>query len=202
MGQSEVLHELDGIVELDEGYFSTEVPEGQKDEPLKRGRGSQRKTKVLVMAETKFPSVEEVVKARKRGQCKPTKVGRIKMIIIDNLKADTIDPIASQSISPESTVVTDDSSSYTNFHKMFKVHQSQVVPKEQIGKVLPWVHIAISNAKRTILDIFHDVKPEYLQSYLNEFCYKFNRRYFRETLFENMLTTAIKYKNYFRYNIA
>ena len=85
---------------------------------------------------------------------------------------------------------------------MFKEHHSQVIPKEQIGKVLPWVHIAISNAKRTILDIFHDVKPEYLQSYLNEFCYKFNRRYSRETLFESMLTTAIKHKNYFRYNIA
>ena len=55
---------------------------------------------------------------------------------------------------------------------------------------------------RTILDIFHDVKPEYLQSYLNEFYYKFNRRYFRETLFDSMLTTAIKHKNYFRYNIA
>lgn len=27
----------------------------------------------------------------KRGQCKPTKVGRIKMIVIDDLKADTID---------------------------------------------------------------------------------------------------------------
>lgn len=77
-----------------------------------------------------------------------------------------------------------------------------MIPKEQIGKVLLWVHISISNAKRTILDIFHDVKPEYLQIYLNEFCYKFNRRYSRETLFDSMLTTAIKHKNYFRYNIA
>ena len=67
MGYSELLYELDGIVELDEGYFSTEVPEEQKDKPLKRGRGSQRKTKVLVMAETGVPSVEEAVKARKRG---------------------------------------------------------------------------------------------------------------------------------------
>ena len=126
MGYSELLYELDGIVELDEGYFSTEVPEEQKDKPLKRGRGSQRKTKVLVMAETGVPSVEEAVKARKRGQCKPTKVGRIKMIVI--VKADTIDPIASQSITTESTIVTDDSSSYTNFHKMFKEHHSQVIP--------------------------------------------------------------------------
>ena len=36
----------------------------------------------------------------------------------------------------------------------------------------------ISNAKRSILDTYHDIKAEFLQLYLNEFCYKFNRRYF------------------------
>jgi hypothetical protein len=40
-----------GRIELDEGYFSTETPVSEKDKPLKRGRGSQKKNKVLVMAE-------------------------------------------------------------------------------------------------------------------------------------------------------
>ncbi len=50
--------------------------------------------------------------------------------------------------------------------------------KMMVGKVLPWVHISISNAKRSILDTYHDVKADFLQLYLNEFSYKFNRRYF------------------------
>jgi hypothetical protein len=58
-----------------------------------------------------------------------------------------------------------------------------VIPKEKVGSVLPWVHIAISNAKRMLLDIHHDIKPEHLQNYLNEFCYNFNRRYFGEALY-------------------
>ena len=33
---------LHGDMEVDEGFFSTETPEEQKDCPLKRGRGSQR----------------------------------------------------------------------------------------------------------------------------------------------------------------
>ena len=33
-------------------FFTTEVPAEAKDFPLKRGRGSQRKSKVLVMAES------------------------------------------------------------------------------------------------------------------------------------------------------
>ena len=72
-----------------------------------------------------------------------------------------------------------------------KEHRPQVIPKQEIGKVLPWVHIAISNAKRMLLDIYHDIKPEYLQNYLNEFCYKFNRRYFVDSLSERLIIVAL-----------
>ena len=61
MDQSDLLYKLDGIVELDECYFSTEVSEDQKDEPLKHGRGRQRKTKVLVMAETIDPIASQSI---------------------------------------------------------------------------------------------------------------------------------------------
>lgn len=48
--------------------------------------------------------------------------------------------------------------------------------------------------------MYHDIKPEYLQNYLNEFCYKFNRRYFGENLFDRLLVAAVSYKNQFRHN--
>lgn len=50
--------------------------------------------------------------------------------------------------------------------------------KTIVGRVLPWVHISISNAKHSILDTYHDVKADFRQLYPNEFCYKLNRRYF------------------------
>ncbi len=52
MGKRDGQYELSGIIELDEGFFTTEIPEEEKKKPLKRGRGSQRKSKVLVMAES------------------------------------------------------------------------------------------------------------------------------------------------------
>ena len=70
-------------------------------------------------------------------------------------------------------------------------HQPQVIPKEKVNEMLPWVHIAISNAKRLLLDVHHDIQPDFLQNYLNEFCYKFNRRYFGEKLFERLLTACV-----------
>ena len=52
MGQRDAEYQLCGAIELDEGFFTTQVDESEKDKPLKRGRGSQKKAKVLVMAES------------------------------------------------------------------------------------------------------------------------------------------------------
>jgi hypothetical protein len=195
MGKRDDLYELSGIVELDEGFFTTERDEENKDKPLKRGRGNQRKTKVVVMAE----SIPVEGKITRKG--KPRQIGHLKMVVIADLKAPTIDEVVKESISKEATIDSDDSTSYTNFKTIVKEHRHKVIPPKKIGKMLPWVHIAISNAKRILLDIYHDIKPEYLQNYLNEFCYKFNRRYFAENLFGRLMVACVSCKNQFRYNI-
>ena len=55
------------------------------------------------------------------------------------------------------------------------------------------------NAKRQLLNTHHDIKPEFLQKYLDEFCYKFNQRYAGEALFNRLLVACVSYKNDFRY---
>ena len=195
MGRRDAEYKVCGMVELDEGFFSTEVPEQEKGNPLKRGHGSQKKSKVLVLAET-----EEGTPTKMSD--KPTAVKHIKMIVIENLKAETIDGKVKMYVNPDSVITSDDSKSYTNFNTLVKGHIHQVIEPKQVGKILPWVHIAISNAKRLLLDVYHDISPDYLQSYLNEFCYKFNRRYFGDELFDRLMVTALAYKNEFRYNIA
>jgi hypothetical protein len=55
---------LRDVVELDEGFFSIETDDKEKDEPLKRGRGSQCGTKVVVMAESKPIGGEKTKKAK------------------------------------------------------------------------------------------------------------------------------------------
>jgi hypothetical protein len=155
MGKRDEQYQLSGSIELDEGFFSTEIPDQEKDKPLKQGRGSQKKTKVLVMAESKTIEGE----TKKNGN--PRKVRFMKMQVITD---------------PE--VMTYDSISYVKLKDVVERHEAQVIPKEKVGLVLPWVHTAISNAKRMLLDIHHDIKPEHLQNNLNEFCYNFNRKIF------------------------
>lgn len=175
-------------------FFSTEIPDEQKDEPLKRGAGSQAKIKVLVMAES------SEVKTPKKGQ-KSKKVGHIKMVVIPDTKKETIDPIANADIDGDATVVSDGTKSHINFSKMFSEYAGRKIDPEEIGKVLPWVHIAISNSKSLIKNIYHGIKPEFLQEYLNEFCYKFNRRYFGDKLFDRLMIASVACTSDFEHRI-
>ena len=194
MGKRDDKYTLSGNIELDEGFFSTEIPDCQKGGKLKSGAGSQKKTKVLVIAES-TPEINP------KNVNKPNKVGHIKMIVIPDLKAATIDDKTVNSVSSESCVTTDASCSHKNFKNLFNEHKSQVIDPGDIGKVLPWVHIAIANAKTLFADIYHGVKPEFLQEYLNEYCYKFNRRYFGEDLFDRLLMIGVSYQPDFKHQI-
>ena len=178
MGRRDNEYKLLGSIELDEGFFSTQY---NGEEPLKKGRGSQAKTKVLVMTESE-PSEDSKMAIKKS-------VGHIKMIVIPNLKAQTIDTEVTENIDSDASLTTDDSTSYAHFKNLVKEHTAQVIKPKDISKVLPWVHIMISNAKRQLLDIYHRIKPEFLQNYLNEFCYKFNRRYC--DLFSRLMFAAV-----------
>jgi hypothetical protein len=138
MGKRDEQYHLEGMLELDEGFFTTETEESEKDKPLKRGRGSQRKTKVLVMAES-APVEGETTK---KG--KPRKVEHLKMAVIDDLKAGTITPVVEKSVSLDSSIDSDDSTSYNQLEKYsllrsggsdFHGHES-LYAKREIGERL------------------------------------------------------------------
>jgi transposase-like protein len=151
MGKRDDHYTLCGNIELDEGFLTIEKPEDKKDEKLKQGAGSQRKAKVVVVAE----STDEI---NPKNINKPKKVGHIKMIVVSDLKANTINEVAADCITPDSIVTTDASKSHRDFKAMFTEHKSQVIDPKDIGKVLPWVHIAIANAKTLLADMYHGIK--------------------------------------------
>jgi hypothetical protein len=91
------------------------------------------------------------------------------------------------------TVITDGRRCYKGPQSIFNTHEEIIVKdKTAVSKVFPWVHTAISNVKKKILGLHHQVKDAYMQNYLNEFCYKFNRRYFGENLFDRLIITSLE----------
>ena len=88
--------------------------------------------------------------------------------------------------------MTDGYRGYSRLKNSIKQHSVTICKdKNEVGKAFPWVHTAISNAKKICLGIHHSIKDVYMQNYLNEFCYKFNRKYFGDKLFNRLLITSV-----------
>lgn len=194
MGERDAEYFLTYSVELDEAFFTTTTPKEKKGEKLSVGSGSERKAKVLVMAES-IP-IEEPKKGKKAK-----KVGHIKMLVVPDLKKETLTSFADTSLHPKTFVTMDASHAHSDIEKKFQSHVEKLLTQQEIDKVLPWVHTVIANAKMQLADTYHGTKTEFLQDYLNEFCYKFNRRYFGEGLFDRLLEISASYMNHFEHRV-
>jgi hypothetical protein len=66
-------------------------------------------------------------------------------------------------------------------------HDSHVVGKTAAHIVLPWVHRVFSNLKVWALGVYHCLRRKHLQSYLDEFVFRFNRRRTCHAAFRSLL---------------
>ena len=85
---------------------------------------------------------------------------------------------------------TDGYSSYKVLDATFK-HLSDIVRPDEAMKKLPWVHILLGNVKNFIRGTYHGVSHKHLQSYLSEFCYRFNRRYNNLIMTDRLLAACL-----------
>lgn len=185
MGLRDDLYELQGEVEMDEGFFTTAV---YGDVELLRGRGSQKKSCVVVMAESEDVPEDE----RLRG--KPTKRCRyFKLKMVHKVNAQSLIGKAAEHISESAGVTTDGLPAYNDLGHVVKEHKANKTPPKQAHKLLPWVHTAISNAKGILRNIYRCIDEDFLENYLNEYCYKLNRRHFK-CLMDRVLVAGVNRK--------
>jgi hypothetical protein len=185
MGLRDDKYNLDGVVELDDAFFKTHNNNLSNEAP-KRGRGSQEQSKVLVMAKV------DPKRGRPRKHKKPSAFRYVKMVVIPNSSANTMNDTLSVNATPNVIIKSDGWKGFNRIKEVSSKHIKKIVPPKEASKTLPWVHTMISNAKRNLLGINHQTKDEYLQYYLNEFCYKTNRRYFGANLFDRLIFAAVE----------
>jgi hypothetical protein len=186
MGLRDDLYTLGNEIELDDGFFETVDIRRDHNEPLKRGRGSQRQTTVLVMCESQEVGLTE----RDKKYAHQKKLGFIKMkVITGGFSEKLFTTKVNQYVEKDTTIRSDGSTSYSDLKGNFD-HQPKTIPKKEAAKTLPWVHNAISNAKRMLLDVHHRIDDDFLQNYLNAYVFKLNRRYFNN-MFERVLIAAV-----------
>ena len=185
MGNRDDRYTLEGMIEMDEGYFTIEACENEH-KTQKAGRGSKTKSNVMVMAESTV--LEDLDTGKAERQCR-----YFKAKVLEDHKADGTDKTFENAIEQEQTIVfTDQSTSYVNIADFVEIHISEKSSETTTRETLKWVHIAISNAKRNFVGNYHKIKRKYLQLYLNEFVYKLNRRYFGERIFDRLLLLTLQ----------
>lgn len=154
---------LAGIVELDDAFF------GAPSEGGKRGRGT-KKTKVLIG-----------LSLNQKGH--PL---FLKMKVVPNVKGETLIDFAEKNIQPGSKISSDAYHSYRALKDAGFQHEYQVYNAKQNADHLHWLHTVISNAKAFVGGTFHGLDSKHLQAYLDEFCYRFNRRKFKGEWFSRL----------------
>jgi hypothetical protein len=84
-----------------------------------------------------FAAIHRITSMKKSFSANPRSANHIKMFVIEDLKAKTIDNQAINNIEKTSIIDSDDSTSYTNLSKIVAEHRPKVIPKELIDKSLP-----------------------------------------------------------------
>jgi hypothetical protein len=172
MGERDKDYKLTGITELDEAFF------GSPTEGGKRGRGTD-KTAVFVS-----------VSLTEEG-----KPGYAKMKVVDTDEGESVDgktavKFASESITKGSEIRTDGLNIYNVLKENGYTHTAKNYDPKNQPEHLHWTHIIISNAKALIDGTFHGLDSKHLQRYLNEFCYRLNRRWFESGIFSRLIRTC------------
>ena len=143
---------LKGVVEIDEVFIGG-VYKGI------RGRGALGKAMVLVAVED-------------RG--KP-KIGKVRMCIIEDATSATLLKAIQSMVEEGSTIHTDEFKSYAMLSKHNYKHEA--IKKEESKDNTPLVHRVASLLKRWLLGTHQGgVHLNNLQSYLDEYVFRFNRR--------------------------
>ncbi len=180
-------------VEVDETYIGG-ATQGE-------GRGRHHKTLVAGIVEVrprkKAPGPDPNLPSgqflkHRGGHGRRVIAGRLRLQVIQNRKQETLEPFVLENVKPETEVRTDGWTGYDNLKKLGYQHKVVVIQGDhtKTEQHLPMIHIVFGNLDAWLLGTHHGVSPKHLQGYLNEFVFRFNRRFWPLVAFDSVLKIA------------
>ena len=158
---------LDHRVEVDETYVG-----GYRKGA--RGRGANNKSLVAIAVETNGNTM-----------------GRACLEAIASARSDDLEQFVHDHISPKTEVRTDGLKSYKF---LADTYEHKPVVARKIGNkshLLPKVHIVVANLKMWLRGTYNSLPDRHLQHYLDEFTFRFNRRWKLENIFDKLLVRCL-----------
>jgi predicted RNA-binding Zn-ribbon protein involved in translation (DUF1610 family)/transposase-like protein len=164
---------LSGLVEVDE----TQISYRTKDDPPAGGGGRKGEGKLQVAA---------AVELQSKGP------GRVRLAVIKDASATSLRVFLKTSVANGATIRTDGWSGYPGAPGL--IHEPHVVGNMAAHIILPWVHRIFSNLKTWALGVYHGLRKQHLQAYLDEFTFRFNRRHTPHAAFRTLLGIGLTIK--------
>jgi len=158
---------LEHVVEVDETYIG-----GHREGP--RGRGAEDKTLVAIAVETNGSTM-----------------GRAYLKTIESLKMVELEQFVKDHVAQGAKVITD---YYPSYGSLESSYNHIPISNSMTGKksdVLPKAHIVVANLKMWLRGTYNCLPAKHLQRYLDEFIFRFNRRWNLENIFNKLLVHCV-----------
>jgi hypothetical protein len=180
------------------------------------GRGTHHKTTVVgaVEVRTRKDASERTAKwSETHAKGIPVKklvyAGRLRLRVVSTLptieemlvnpalsgrSAEILGGFVQENVIRGSVVRTDGWIGYRDLPALGYVHAPLAVKgdPEKAEAHLPMIHLVFSNLKTWINRTHHGVSPQHLQAYLNEFTFRFNRRFYPMNSFNSVLGIGVR----------
>jgi hypothetical protein len=161
---------LTGLVEVDEA----DLPCRSRNDPPSGGGGRSHQGKILIAG---------AVEVQEKGP------GRVRLSVIKDFSAGSLHGFLRTAVAPGATAKTDGWSGYPGAPGIS--HEPHVIGPMAAHIVLPWVHRVFSNLKTWALGVYHGLRRKNIQTYLDEFVFRFNRRRTRHAAFRTLLGISV-----------
>lgn len=167
---------ISGLIEADETIVGGPAKK-------RKGRGvSSAPHKTLVAG-----AVEVLVYQNDSGQCRE-RAGRVRLQIIPNASEVSIGSFLKNNVEAGSRIRTDGWRGYSDaalapYKHFVRINDAP----EQAHRKAPHIHRVFGNLKTWLVGTHHGVDPKYLQSYLDEYVFRFNRRNTPMAAFQSLL---------------
>jgi hypothetical protein len=169
------------MVEVDECFVGGET-HGE-------GRGTHHKSTVIGAVEVRSRHPDG--KAHKRK----VYAGRLRLRVVPDRSAEALAGFVKENVALGATTSTDGWTGYQGLSAMGYRHEALALAgdPDKAEAHLPMIHLVFSNMKTWIKGTHHGrVEPKHLQAYLNEYVFRFNRRFYPMTAFHSVLGIAAR----------
>lgn len=174
---------LSGLVEADETFVGGRI-QGKK------GRGVVAShDKSLVVGAVEVLAYHDTDGTRKE------RAGRVRLALIPDASEESLGSFLERNVDPGSRVRTDGWPGYSEAALADFMHHVRVIGQAQRAhKRLPHIHRALGNLKTWLNGTHHGVEPKHLQSYLDEYVFRYNRRKTPMAAFQTLLGISAQKK--------